>query len=220
MAHDNSPRVTGEDDVRKVFTISAFLLSALCAACPVRAHVPYLEKQDYSEQKPFTVSDSIENSKAIYAWFETGTDVDVYTFEVTKPVRVYAKALVQVCSAFEKLLPRLAVAGPGFPVPQEKLPFTLPDGYGAIVIKNKNPGEARETFYETFSGKTYYDGPAFDQEISTPGKWYIYYWDPYKTGGDYVAVLGFEEAFSFLDIMRALIRTPIIWFNGHLHTKC
>jgi len=71
-----------------------------------------------------------------------------------------------------------------------------------------------------FSGKTCCDGPAFDQEVTAPGKWYIYYGDPYKTGGDYVAVLGFEEAFSFLDIMRALIRTPTIWFNGHLPTKC
>ena len=44
--------------------------------------------------------------------------------------------------------------------------------------------------------------------------------DPNHAGGDYVAVIGSEEAFALGDTLRALIYTPIIWFNGELHTNC
>jgi len=203
-----------------LFSINVLSLIVLCVAHPAIAHVPYIEKQDFSEEHPFIVHDSIENSKAIYAWFNTGTDVDVYTFEVSAPVMVYAQAIVIACPSLEGLLPWFAVVGPGLPVPNEELPFNLPDGYGAIVVKNKNPGEPRDTFYEPFSAKTYYDGPEFNQEVTTPGLWYVYYWDPYKIGGDYVAVLGSKESFSLLDTLRSLINTPKIWFNLELHTKC
>jgi hypothetical protein len=203
-----------------LFSIIVICLLVSCVAHPAIAHVPYIEKQDFSEERPFVLRDSIENSKAIYAWFETETDVDVYAFEVKKPVRVYANALVIACPSLENLLPWFAVVGPGLPVPNEELPFNLPDGYGAIVVQNKQPGEPRDTFYEPFSAKTYYDGPAFDEEVSTPGQWYIYYWDPYHLGGDYVAVLGYKEKFTFFDTLRALINTPKIWFNLVLHTKC
>ena len=197
------------------------LLCASIFAMPaVHAHVPYIENEDYSAEHPFVVTDSIENSKAVYAWFETGTDVDVYAFEVSEPVTVYANALVIACPSLETLLPWFAVAGPGLPVPDEELPFELPVGYGAVVVPNKNPGEQRDTFFEPFSAKTYFDGPEFSREVTTPGTWYVYYWDPYKIGGDYVAVLGLKESFSILDTVRSLINTVIIWFNLELHTTC
>jgi hypothetical protein len=203
-----------------LFSIGVLCLIVLCAAHPAMAHVPYIEKQDFSEEHPFVVRDSVENSKAIYAWFETAIDVDVYAFQVTKPVRVYAQALVIACPALEGLLPWFAVVGPGLPVPDEDLPFELPEGYGAVVVQNKKPGEPRDTFFEPFSAKTYFDGPEFNQEVTEPGTWYIYYWDPHQLGGDYIAVIGTKESFSLLNIVRSLINTPKIWFNLELHTKC
>jgi|GEM_PF-2321934 hypothetical protein len=56
------------------------------------AHVPYIEKVDYSESRPFLVRNTIEQSIALYAWMETdgvtpSTDVDVARFEIDGPVR-------------------------------------------------------------------------------------------------------------------------------------
>ncbi len=197
-----------------------FIIFSVFAAPAVNAHVPYIENEDYSAEHPFVVTDSIENSKAIYAWFETGADVDVYAFEVSEPVTVYAQALVIACPSLEELLPWFAVVGPGLPAADEALPFELPAGCGAVVVKNKNPGEERDTFFEPFSAKTYFDGPEFSREVTTPGSWYVYYWDPHKIGGDYVAVLGLKESFSIPDTVRSLINTVIIWFNLELHTTC
>jgi hypothetical protein len=201
-------------------TFFTLVCAIIFAAPSARAHVPYIETEDYSAEHPFVVTDSIENSKAIYAWFERGTDVDVYAFEVSEPVTVYAQSLVIACPSLETLLPWFAVVGPGLPVPDEALPFELPAGYGAVVVKNKNPEERRDTFFEPFSAKTYFDGPEFRQEATIPGSWYVYYWDPYKIGGDYVAVLGLKESFSIPDILRSFINTMIIWFNLELHITC
>jgi hypothetical protein len=203
----------------KSFIISIALLLSVHVSV-VWAHVPYFEKQDYSEENPHMIKDSIEKSKAIYAYLETGSDVDIYTFKVTKPVRVYTKALVPVCAGNEKFLPWLAVVGPGLPPPDSALHLEIPEGYGAILVKNLAPDKNRPTFYEPFGAKHYYDAPAFDRMISSPGTWYIYYWDPYDMGGDYVAVFGYKERFSLTDMVRALIKTPQIWFDRELHHDC
>ncbi len=101
------------------------------------------------------------------------------------------------------------LAGPGLPDPDVLLPFELPDGYGAIVMPNVAPGEVRETFYEPFGGKSYYSGPVLDIELEIPGVYYVYYWDPYQIGGDYVGVLGGEEIWNPKDIASGLYYTPL-----------
>jgi len=98
-----------------------------------------------------------------------------------------------------------------------ELPFDIPDGYGAIVQENVEPGEERETFYEFFGGKSYYRGPVFEQEFSVSGTYYVYVWDPHGTGGDYTLVLGRKEIWLFMDILRALIYTPMIRMDLELH---
>jgi len=180
----------------KKFSIAYFiLLIIMLVKFPAKAHETFSEEKDYSVESPFTISDSIENAKAVYARLEPPTDVDVYTFTVTKPVHVHARAFVPLVPGLEQFLPSLAVVGPGLLAPVEKVPFPLPAGYGTVVVANTLPGKKRPVFYEPFSGTEYYDAPAFDQKVTTPGTWYVYYWDPYGMGGDYVAILGFRERF-------------------------
>ena len=184
------------------------------------AHVPFIEESDFSESKPFVIEQPIKKSRAIYAWLESPTDIDVFTFELKEPSRLRASSLVPVCPDYEAFLPAFAVVGPGLTIPDNPLPFRLPEGYGAVLINNSPLGETRDTFFEPFTNKNYYRGPFFDQILSTPGTWYLYYWDPAGRGGDYVAVFGFTEHFSFRDIIRALMNTPKIWFDKELHTDC
>ena len=190
----------------------------------VFAHVPYLEINDFSEESPFQVRKSIEQSIAVYSWLENennnpSTDLDVYSFTVNEPpVRVYIEVIVPVCNEFYKnFVPWFALIGPDLPNPAQDLPFDIPEGYGAIVKENVMPGEERDTFYEPFGGKSYYSGPIFDQMINKSGTYYVYYWDPYQTGGDYVAVLGRKEQFGLVDILRAIINTPLIRMGYELH---
>ena len=188
------------------------------------AHVPYIERNDYSPEKPYYVWKMIEKSKAFYAWLETDSqnpsdDVDVYKFTIKdKPVNVYIELIVPVVEEYyEEFVPWFALIGPDLPTPQQDLPFDIPQGYGAIIKENVYPGENRSQFYEPFGGKSYYNGPIFDEDISRSGTYYIYCWDPYQKGGDYVLVIGKGEFFGPIDIIRSLINTIIIRRDGELH---
>jgi hypothetical protein len=176
-------------------------------------------------QEPFNVRKSITQSIAAYAWLQTdhvnpSTDIDIYTFSIhQRPLNVHLEVIVPVCNGYYyvNFTPWFALVGPGLPAPNQTLPFDLPQGYGAIVTEDLPPGHLRKTFYEPFGGKWYYQGPIYDGIMNTSGTYYIYYWDPYQTGGDYVAVLGYKEIFFPMDIVRALINTPLIRHNFELH---
>jgi len=206
--------------MKKISIIFVHLIFISLTTYSALAHVPFVEHLDFTEKKPFRIWGDVENSKAIYAWFKTGEDVDVYRFKVTEPLRLLVSSVVPICQGYEDLLPWFAVVGPGLPETEETLPFDIPEGYGAVVVKNLEPGESRATFCEPFGGKHYYLGPLFDQQVSEPGTWYIYYWDPYEMGGDYVATIGFKEEPSFIEQIISMIYTPLIRLNLELHTQC
>jgi hypothetical protein len=189
------------------------------------AHVPYIEHNDFSAKQPFRVDYSIEQSLAIYAWLENkapgnSADIDVYVFQIKKPTNVYLEVIVPVCHGYEEFRPWFALAGPGLPEPKTPMPFDIPAGYGIEVIQNVNKGEPRETFYEFFGGKSYYNGPVFDVYLSLPGTYHVYFWDPQQKSGDYVAVFGKKEIWRFQDMIRAFRNTPRIRLDQELHVDC
>ena len=138
---------------KKFFLILfSVLVTTLLLIPAVNAHVPYLEPRDYSEENPFIVRNTIEQSIAVYAWLENDgvtpcTDIDVYQFEIqSEPLLVYIEAIVPVCgNYYEEFVPWFALVGPGLPLPNQTVPFEIPPGYGAIIGENVNPGDPRET---------------------------------------------------------------------------
>jgi hypothetical protein len=209
-------------DMKKVLILS--IVVGCCLLTPtVLAHVPYLERTDFSMTSPFVVHKSIRQSKGVYAWLETDfihpcSDVDVYQFTLRRPSRVHLEVIVPVCGGFfANFTPWFALVGPGLPSSNQTLPFEVPEGDGVIVLQDAPPGSQRQQFYEPFGGKWYYQGPVYDEHINTTGIFFVYYWDPYAKGGDYSAVLGYREIFYPSDIVRSLINVPIIRHNGELH---
>ena len=98
----------------------------------------------------------------------------------------------------------------GHPAEQVRAEIVIERSEFTATVRHSEPGEQRPTFYEFFGGKSYYRGPTFDRILEKPGTYSVYYWDPYAHGGDYVAVLGYKESWGLIDILRALIRTPMI----------
>ena len=199
------------------------LVALLATPAAAIAHVPYLERVDLTENKPFIDAD-IAQSIAVYAWLDpqsTAGDLDIYSFIVTDPVDVYLNVIVPVCDGYESLAPWFALVGPGLPDATELVPFEIPPGQGAIVVPNNiEPGVLRPKFYEPFGGKWYWDGPEITYPISEPGSYRVYYWDPNQEAGDYAAVLGDKEIWRLPDILRALAVTPLIRQDKELHIEC
>lgn len=190
----------------------------LCAS----AHVPYFEHRDFSDEKPFVVRKIVTQSKALYSWLENDglnpcKDLDVYRFTLNKAEIMYIEIIVPVVEDYyENFYPWYALVGLGLPDSTQSLPFEIPDGYGVIVKENVET-EQRETFYEPFGGKKYYKGPIFEEKLEQKGEYFIYCWDPYEKGGDYTLVVGNKEIWGPLDILRALIYTPLIRLGLELH---
>ena len=209
---------------QKNVVLLALIFSILFITSPVLAHVPYIEHFDYSEDKPFFVWKMIEQSKAFYSWLKNDgvnpcKDIDAFKFKIkNEPKQIYIELIVPVVDEYyEGFVPWFALVGPGLPKPNQTLPFNIPPDYGAIVKENVEPGEDREKFYEPFGGKWYYKGPVFEEIINKSGVYYVYCWDPYEKGGDYVLVLGKREFFGPIDIIRSIINTIIIRRDGELH---
>jgi len=204
-----------------IFPIFSIILLTVSIAS---AHVPYIERTDYSENNPIFVWKMIEKSKAFYSWLENDgenqcDDIDVFKFKIGKnPKNIYIELIVPVYEeVYKNFVPWFALVGPDLPIPDQDLPFKLPNRYGAIIKENVEPGSNRESFYEPFGGKSYYYGPILDMNISSPGTYLIYCWDPHEQGGDYVMVIGKGEFFGPIDIIRSIINTIIIRKNGELH---
>ena len=196
---------------RLVFPSAVLIAASLTAS----GHVPYLEEEDYTIQRPFLDLD-VEQSIAVYAWLESGNDVDVYVCWVPGPVRLFAELLVPVCPSLESFFPAIAVLGPGLPAPA----LPVGGGYGLLPVPWVDRDEPREQFYEPFGNKSYYQGPSYDTEVSVPGLYFIFCWDPEGTGGDYVLPIGYEERWPLNAILRALQITPKIRRNEELHGPC
>ena len=183
------------------------------------AHVPYIERADYSDARPFVVTD-VAQSKASYAWLMSPDDIDYFKFDVTTPVDLFLEVIVPACQAYAVFLPWYAVIGPGLPPPGQPIPVPLPSGFGAIVVPNLAHGEVRPTFFEPFGGKSYFSGVQLRQTLTTPGPWTVIAWDPDGRGGDYVMAIGEEERFTPKDVRRSLVNLPIIRQDKELHTTC
>ncbi len=210
---------------KHIFKIFLIISTVVLVTAQSWAHVPYFEQEDFSEQKPFVVEYSIEQSLAIYAWLEkndlgNSEDIDVFMFKLEGPTNVYLEVLVPECPGYEEFFPWFALVGPGLPGPNVAIPFDIPPNYGIVIIQNKKSSESRETFYEFFGGKSYYKGPHFDQNLNIPGTYYVYFWDPDQKGGDYVAVLGRKEIWRLRDIYQAFRNTPLIRMDKELHINC
>ena len=204
------------------------LITGLCVfPLPAAAHMPSIERRDFTENRPFKVKGTIEKGQAIYAYLQSGSDVDVYRFIVTREeiskkdgVHLRIRANMPACKGAAEFLPWLAVVGPGLPAPTEEIPFTLREGYGAVVVKNTEPGKEKKFFYEQYSKKSYYIMDNYEYTITEPGTWYVYYWDPYGQGGDYVAVWGIKDVFGPGDGLKMLINLPGIVSDRIMHTDC
>jgi hypothetical protein len=184
-------------------------------AAPALAHVPYLEEQDYSFQRPFLDLD-VTQSIAVYAWLESDQDIDVYVCWVPEPSRLFVELLVPVCDEYESFFPGFAVVGPDLP----GLSIPVGAGYRIQAVAWMNRSTPRETFYEPFGGKSYYQGPTYDQLVSAPGLYFVICWDPDGKRGDYVMPIGFEERWPIPAIIRAIFITPQIRRDEELHSPC
>lgn len=195
-------------------------ISLLLAGSNGFTHVPYLEEDDFSAEAPFVVK-NIPQSKAMYGWLDGPADVDHFVMQIDEPTRIYMHTNIPYCAEYEDFTVTYALTGPGLPEPDAELPVQLPEGHGAVIVRDDFATVAeRPVMYERFSSRVYYEGPAYSIDVETPGEYSMIVWHDSQDVGDYVAVIGKAEQFGPVDIWRALTKSFQIRRGKELHIDC
>lgn len=198
--------------------IATCALALALAGGKASAHVPYVEEcehGDYTPDRPFEIPSPVENSRALFAYLDSPTDVDVISFvleddDTDKPF--HFGSLVPACSTYKDALLRVALVGPVQPsLPPYsgsiELPFEPSERQGVHLIDNEVQGPR---WYEFFTAKWYFYQETVDLTLTEPGEYKLYYWAVDGAVTDYVAEVGDVEHWGLPEILRAL------WYEGYL----
>ncbi|TFG82388.1 MAG: hypothetical protein E4H19_13175 [Chromatiales bacterium] len=199
-----------------ILTAAAGALGTL--AMSASAHVPFLEETDYTPEKPYIVHDA-ENSKSLSARIGKPGDVDVYRIDLEKPARIYTATNIPWCPQYETFGVTYALAGPGLPAPAIPLPVTLPEGYGAVVVRDTSE-QTRESWVEPFSGRKMWLGEEYALDAAPAGTYTMIIWNERGQTGDYIAVIGEGEVFNAPEIRQTVATSPKLRDGANLMVKC
>ncbi|MCP4217477.1 MAG: hypothetical protein GY765_22745 [bacterium] len=180
---------------------------------------------------------NVMRSKAIFAYLDNN-DIDVYTFTLIpsdfqkpvldangnptfdenggmimqySPVLITANALPPACRQYKNFYPQTALVGPGLETAPDNLPFTVPEGHGAVVCQNPRVKE-RPVMTEVgiwwflpkgLSQDCLYNSPwscdytnTISQPVFNPGTYNIVIFNSTGRPGDYTASIGILEGFD------------------------
>jgi hypothetical protein len=177
-------------------------------------------------------------------------DVDILLYNKTSsdPLLFFALAQVPACLQYKKVYPTIALLGPtwvedsnGEPIFSDDVPFSLPSGYGAYVVRHpQGRYSTRPAFIQsrnTGLGWMYPQGyttgcshnPSVCGEegilsvtVSAPA---AYYWAIWGEGhrpliSDVGLVAGYTEGFSGADALRLTHLLPAVRNGATLHGQC
>ncbi len=103
----------------------------------------------------------------------------------------------------------MALFGDGFDMANPAyLPSDYPEDLSALVLPSFVTGD----YFEPFTQTNYWGRQQLDLAIPEDGDYFLLIWHPEGLPGKYVLDTGFEEVFSFSD----LLRFPGWWLGVHI----
>ena len=169
----------------------------LLVATAALAHRPVLERSlapgntlDAAAQ----VEDPTAASQAVYGSISAPGEVDFYKFTPGKNETIPFEALVPVRPSNRDFRPWVAIIGKSVaPTPDAQLPFALPEGLQAHVIRA--PAE-RAYFYEPYSLERFQHGAEEKIQLTQGETYYVAVFEPERRTGTYSLGLGSVENFE------------------------
>lgn len=116
--------------------------------------------------------------------------VHVYSVDCRAGERLRVQLLVPMLPVGGSVVPAFAVVAQSLPYSADvqKLPFTLPAGYSAVVATP--PTQLVAPVKDMLTRVRYYLGPAIDTRTLVGGRAYIVVWSPHNHMGKYVLQIG------------------------------
>lgn len=119
------------------------------------------------------------------------------TFQGYAGDSMYLQLGVPVIEALTEYHPAVALVGPG--LPPAELPFTIPDGAGAVVFEAAD--YEPEFFSEPFTGTESWIYVEETVPLSADGDYFIVGYHPEGTAGKLWVAFGKEEVFGVADVL-------------------
>lgn len=174
---------------------SAALVLSLAAAA--FAHRPVLERglaPGNSFEGAAQLADPTAASQAVYGSISAPGEVDFYKFTAGRTDAIPVEALVPVRPSNAEFRPWVVVIGKTLaPTPDAQLPFALPEGLQAHVIR---PPAGREYFQEPYSLERLYRGAEEKIQLAQGESYYVAVYEPERRTGTYSLGLGSAENFE------------------------
>jgi hypothetical protein len=154
------------------------------------AHQPYFEEKDIKAEHPWEIDDPTI-STALYATLDSRGDVDYFSFEGMAREVILLELTIPQVAGQEDFAPTMALMGPGLPDADLPDEVVVPEGEGVLVIEP--PQGPATTFYEPFSGTSYWERQ--EQRVTLPagGHYVVAVWHREGEVGRYTFVIGQKE---------------------------
>lgn len=195
VSHDEVPMNTML--IKLLRRVSAAALLVFVVASAAQAHRPLLERSlrpGGTWETAAQLADPTLASQAVYGRLSSPSEVDFYKFTSSKADAIPFEALVPVRPSDREFRPWLVVIGKSIAAtPDAQIPFALPEGYQAHVIR---PPAARTYFYEPYSLEYLYHGTEEKLQLAEGETYYVAIFDPEHHVGDYSLGLGSVENFE------------------------
>ncbi len=178
-----------------------FVLQQLCLwpSSPAYAHRPIFSQETGTDPQTAIPFGEPDVSQVVYREL-TPTQQQVWlTVTVPKEFKLFVQIGVPVIDRFRNFRPSVAVVGPGLPAVE--LPFTIPEGMGAVVFSTKEVENPR-VFHEHFTGTDSWILRSETVRLSEPARYYLVVFCPDGKHGKFWIAIGTREAFTLRDLLE------------------
>jgi len=133
---------------------------------------------------------SFQSKRLIFNRLGQPGQVHIYSAECRAGERLHVQMLVPMLPVGGSVTPALAVVAQSLPYSADvqKLPFSLPAGFSAVVASP--PTQLVAPVKDVLTRVRYYMGPTIDTRTLVGGRAYIVVWSPFNHMGKYVLQVG------------------------------
>jgi hypothetical protein len=171
------------------FLLSVIILVTFIAVLPAAAHQPFFEEEDIEFNAPWVIEDP-RISTVVYATLESQRDVDYFAFEGKAGQVIQLGMVIPQIEGQDDFAPIMALLGPG--LADADLPARVQRPGGGALVFAPEPGPA-STFYEPFSGTSYWERQEVRISLQESGRYMVAVWHPDGRPGRYAFVIGDKE---------------------------